>query len=180
MLKLTVLETEYFDEAKQEFAMQGGSVIELEHSLASLSLWESKWEEPFLSERNKSHEEIVDYIRCMCLDPNIPPEVFSNLSQAHFDKVNEYINAKMTATFFNDSPHAPKSKETITAELIYYWMTVFQIPFECETWHLNKLFTLIKICNMKSAKPKKMSSRELAARNRELNNKRRAEMGTTG
>jgi hypothetical protein len=116
----------------------------------------------------------------MTLTPDVPDEVYDNLSQQNFDEINDYIDAKMTATWFSESPGAPKSRDIITAELIYYWMTVFEIPFECENWHLNRLFTLIRVCNIKAAKPEKMSRSEVAARNRELNAQRRAQLGSKG
>jgi len=180
MLEITVPGVEYFNEETREFVTQGDVTLELEHSLISLSKWESKYEKPFLGNAEKSTEEIVGYIKAMTLTPNVPEEVFSKLSEENITDINNYIDAKMTATWFNEPPGAPKSRDVITSELIYYWMTVFQIPFECETWHLNRLFTLIRICNVKQAKPQKMSRAEIARRNRELNAQRRAQLGTKG
>jgi hypothetical protein len=180
MLKIIVPGTEMFDDKTQEFTTVDDITLELEHSLVSLSKWESKHEIPFLGRDKKSTEQVVDYIRCMSLISNVPEEVYANLSEQNFTEINEYIDAKMTATWFNEAPGAPKSREVITAELIYYWMTVFDIPFECQYWHLNRLFTLIRVCNVKSAKPTKMSRSELAARNRELNDQRKAQLGTRG
>ena len=116
----------------------------------------------------------------MTLTPEVPEEIFHRLSEENVTKINEYIDAKMTATWFNDAPGAPRAREVITSEVIYYWLIAFQIPFECETWHLNRLFTLIRVCNIKQAKPEKMSRAEIAARNRELNAQRRAQWGTKG
>lgn len=116
----------------------------------------------------------------MILTPNVSEEVLSKLTQENIVDINKYIEAKMTATWFSDAPGAPKTQAVITAELIYYWMVVFQIPFECEHWHLNRLFTLIRVCNIKQEKPKKMSRSELAARNRALNAQRKAQLGTSG
>lgn len=180
MLVIRVGETEVYDESTSEFARQGGSTLRLEHSLLSLSKWESRHEKAFLGDKEKSAEEVLDYVMCMCLDPETPPEVFQQLSKENFEAINDYIERKMTATWFSDQPGAPRTRDIITAELIYYWMTVFQIPFECENWHLNRLFTLIRICNIKQSKPKKMSRNELARRNRELNAQRKAQLGTTG
>ena len=183
MLTITVGGTESFDEETQGFVDQGGTLIQLEHSLVSLSKWESIFEKPFLGKDPKSPEETLTYIKCMCLDPDLPPEVFQNLSEENIAAVNEHIGAKMTATWFSEPPGAPKkppASEIVTAELVYYWMTVFNIPFECEHWHLNRLFTLIRICNTKQGKQKKMSKAEIAARNRELNAQRKAQLGTTG
>jgi hypothetical protein len=180
MLTIVVPGIEMFDDDSQEFVSVGDVTLELEHSLVSLSKWESKYEKPFLGKGEKTTEEVLGYIRAMVLTPNVPEEVFTKLSEENINAVNEYIEAKMTATWFSDAPGAPSTRDIITAELIYYWMVTFNIPFECERWHLNRLFTLIRVCNLKQAKPKKMSRSELAARNRELNAQRRAQLGTKG
>jgi hypothetical protein len=180
MLTIRVLGVESFDESSQEFTTQGGTILELEHSLVSLSKWESRYEKPFLGRDPKTPDEIIYYVRCMIVTPNFPAEIFAQLSESNFEEVTNYIEAKMTATWFSEQPGAPKSREVITSELIYYWMTVFNIPFECEHWHLNRLFTLIRICNIKQSKPEKMSRSAVAARQRELNAQRRAQLGTSG
>ena len=180
MLTIVVLGVEMFDDESQEFTTKDDVALELEHSLVSLSKWESKHEKPFLGKAEKTTEEVFDYIKCMTLTPNVPDQVFSKFSEKNYNEINEYIEAKMTATWFSEIPGAPKSRDVITAELIYYWMVIFQIPFECENWHLNRLFTLIRICNVKQSKPKKMSRSEIAARNRELNTQRKAQLGTSG
>lgn len=180
MLEITVGATENFDEATDQFVRIGGEVLQLEHSLVSLSKWESKHEKPFLGQGPKTGEELLSYVECMCLGAKPPGEILHQLSEQNLQDINTYINAKMSATWFAEQPGAPKSREIITAELMYYWMTVFQIPFSCETWHLNRLFTLIRICNIKQAKPKKMSRGEVAARQRELNAQRKAQLGTSG
>jgi hypothetical protein len=180
MLTIRVSGVEAFDEKSQEFTTQGGTILELEHSLVSLSKWESIYEKPFLGEEQKSTEEILAYGKCMVLTPEISKEIFQQLSDDDFKTIHEYIDAKMTATWFAEAPGAPRTREVVTSELIYYWMTVFSIPFECERWHLNRLFTLIRICNIKAAKPKKMGRGEAAARQRELNAQRKAQLGTSG
>jgi hypothetical protein len=180
VLTIIVPGTEHFNEETQEFLTLGDCVLELEHSLVTLSKWESEFEKPFLAAGEKSAEETFGYIKAMIQTPDFPPEVLDRLSQANFDAINDYIGAKMTATWFAEEKNVPPNREIITAELIYYWMLTFNIPMECENWHLNRLFTLIRICNVKNSKPKKMSASEMAQRNRELNAQRRAQMGTQG
>jgi hypothetical protein len=179
MLKIVVPGMEMFDENKQEFVTVGDVVLELEHSLVSLSKWESFYEKPFLG-KDKTTEEVLAYVKFMLVTPDVPEKILENLSENNLSDIQKYLDAKMTATWFNEPPGAPQSRDIITAELIYYWMIVFQIPLECQYWHLNRLFTLIRVCNIKQSKPKKMSRSEIAARNRELNARRRAELGTKG
>jgi hypothetical protein len=180
MLKITIGAIDVYDESEETFTTQGGFELQLEHSLVSLSKWESEFEKPFLSKSEKTPEETLAYIRYMVLTPNPPGDFLERLSKENLETIHTYIDRKMTATWFSDQPGTPRSREIITSELVYYWMTVFSIPFECETWHLNRLFTLIRICNVKQAKPKKMSRSEIAARNRELNAQRKAQLGTKG
>lgn len=180
MLTIVVPGPEMFDEGTQEFVTKGDVTLDLEHSLVTLSKWESIYEKPFLGPKEKTQEELIGYIKFMTITPKVPEEVFSRLSEDNITAINDYIDAKMTATWFSEAPGAPQSRDIITAELIYYWLITFQIPFECQHWHLNRLFTLIRVCNIKQAKPKKMTRAEISARNRELNAQRRAQLGSKG
>lgn len=184
MLEIIVPKQELFDDSKQEFVELPTVTIQLEHSLVSLSKWESKWEKPFLDDRKKTDAESVDYVRCMVTTKNYDPAVLSRLDSDQVEQISEYIDAKMTATWFNEPKSKPTGKkEVVTAELIYYWMISLTIPFECQHWHLNRLLTLVKVCNEKNKPEKdrrKMSRSELASRNRELNAQRRAQMKSSG
>lgn len=168
-----------FDDDTQKFVTSEDVTVELEHSLVSLSKWESIWEKPFLGPREKSVEETLSYVEQMCRTPDIAPEAFHRLSDDNLRAINAYINAKMTATWFSSNSGKP-NQEVITSELIYYWLVTATIPWEAENWHLERLFTLIRVINEKNSPPKKMSPSELAARNRELNAQRKAQYNTTG
>lgn len=180
MLQMTIDAKEFYDEANNEFVTVESQTIELEHSLLSLSLWESKWETPFLSDAPMTYEQQIDYIRCMTLTKNVKPEVYYALSYENINEVFNYIKRKMTATTINRIQHTPKSREIVTAELIYYWMVALQIPFECQTWHLNRLLMLIEVCSIKNQPPKKMGKKAIMSRNAQINAARRQAMNTKG
>ena len=179
MLYITVPEAEYFDDSKEEFIYVKETTLCLEHSLVSLAKWESKWNKPFLSNTNKTDEEIVDYIRCMTITQNVNPLVYLGLTRSNYSQINEYIDAPMTATWFSKKQKQSRQREIITAEIIYYWMISLNIPFECQKWHLNRLLTLVRVCNEKN-NPQKMSRKEQMAQQRELNAARKKQMNTKG
>jgi hypothetical protein len=180
MLRLVVPEEELFDERTSEFINVDSVELELEHSLLSLSKWESFFEKSFLGTDDKTDEEVMYYVWCMVLDDRIDQSVLKRLSPQNLREINEYISSKQSATTFGEMPSRPGRGEVITAELIYYWMVAFTIPFECEAWHLNRLFSLIKICNIKNSKPQKQSKQDVAKRYQEINAQRKAKLGTTG
>lgn len=180
MLRITVPSMELYDEVKGEFINTKEKTLQLEHSLVSLSKWESKWNKAFLSKKEKTLEETLDYIRCMTLTQNVDPSVYNRLTRENIEQVNAYISAPMTATYFSEEKAVKASREVVTAELIYYWMIAQGIPFECQKWHLNRLLTLIRVCNVKNAPPKKMSKKSIMSRNATLNAARRKKLNTKG
>lgn len=182
MLQIVVPGTEMFDEVTETFVQTKDTVLKLEHSLLSISKWESKWCKPFLGrDKNdtRTSREILDYIECMTLN-TVPKAVYNALTIENINAILEYISQPMTASTVTDASKTnPFKNEIITSELIYYWMIACQIPFECEKWHINRLIMLIKICNAKN-NPKKMSKREIMAQNRALNKARRKALHTKG
>lgn len=187
MLKILVKSGEVYNEQTQEFEKLNKDIeINLEHSLVSLSKWESKWHKPFLNNKdNKTNEELLDYIRCMTISQNIPEEAYYLISKENLKDIMAYIEDPMTATTFsNNRPqqqNAPKKQERMTSELIYYWMIVNEIPMECQKWHLNRLLTLIRLCGIKNnGKNGNMSKKDIYSQNRALNEARRAKYHTNG
>ena len=180
MLQITIPEREYFDNSKQEFAYLKEQKLVLEHSLISISKWESKWKKPFLDKREKTPEESADYVRCMTIGKEIDPSFLQWIPQECYRQINDYIADSMTATWFNEKNQRPGNSQVITSELIYYWMIAFHIPLECEKWHLNRLLTLIKVCELKNSPKKSMKRKDIYARNMALNAARKKQIQASG
>ena len=180
MLVITIPAREMFDEESQTFFTLKEQKLQLEHSLVSLSKWESKWCKPFLSKNEKTSEEILDYIKCMTITQNVDPQVYNRLSNANIKEINDYIGAPMTATTFSEDKQKGRNNEVHTSELIYYWMFSLNIPMECQKWHLNKLLTLIRVFNIKNTPPKKMNKRDVINRYAALNASRRKQLNSKG
>lgn len=182
MFKLILTGAEYYDEELAEFKYSEETVLELEHSLAALSKWEAKFGKPFLGTEEKTDEEVKGYIEAMMLSPNFTPNMFDQFTKQNYEDINAYIGSPQSATTFVETRQdkARRAGETVTSELIYFWMVSYNVPFEAENWNLNRLFALLRICGIKNSKEKKMSKGEIAARNRELNAARRAQLGTSG
>jgi hypothetical protein len=175
-LELKLAPIELWNEKTEELTWLPSITLVLEHSLLSVSKWEQKWKIPFLDKEEKTNEQILDYIRCMNIsNKKVSDLYFNNLSIKDIKKVYDYINDAATATWFNEK-NLPRGRngETATSELIYYWLTCFNIPFEVEKWHLNRLLTLVQICNIKQQKPTKMSKRDILKQNHALNQARKA------
>ena len=178
MLVINIPSQELFDSKTSSFINTKEHSIQLEHSLISISKWESKWKKPFISNDIKTNEETLDYIKCMLLDDKDNAYI-SCLTENNIKSINDYIGDPMTATTFHNDESKGR-RDIITSELIYYWMIASNIPMECEKWHLNRLLTLIRICSIKNAPPKKMSKREIIERNRVLNEARKKKLHTNG
>lgn len=173
---------EDYDELENKFIYSKEQVLQLEHSLVSLSKWESKFCKPFLTKVDKTPEESLEYIRCMTITQNVPESAYKHLTQENLDSVVAYISAPMTATTFSNNNHEI-NRDIITAEIIYYWMITLNIPFECQKWHLNRLLTLINVCNIKNnppSKKKKKTPQEIYAENRAINEARKLQLGSSG
>lgn len=183
MLEINIaLSQEGWDEEKEEFILPKYKTIRLEHSLVSLSKWESRWGKPFLKSLEKSLtlEETIDYIKCMTITQNVDSDVYKHISNGNIKEIITYIDAPMTATTFSNAEKNRINGEIITAELIYYWMISLGIPFECQKWHLNRLITLIRVCSIKNSPNKKMTKMDIAERNKALNEARRKKYNTKG
>lgn len=184
MLKLTVSPRELYDPETESFIQCPGATLTLEHSLVSLSKWESKWKVPFLNNKDMTYEQSIDYIRCMTLTQNVNPNVYLALTQDDIKTIFSYIEDPMTATTIREIPgQGPPGRgrnKIVTSEVIYYWMTALNIPFECQKWHLNRLLMLIRVASIEQQPPKKMGKREAMAQQRSLNAARRAKYGTRG
>ena len=184
MLQITIPATkdEQWDERTEEFIYvprRKEITLRFEHSLISIHKWESKWCVPFFT-TELSDEQFIDYIRCMALQPNIPSEVYDRMTAAQLNEILEYLKSPMTATTFSDRKGPKGNKEIITAELVYYWMTALNIPFECAKWNIKQLLTLIRVCEIKNEPPKKRSTRDIMQRNTSLNAMRRKKFNTKG
>lgn len=181
MLQVNVpISPEGWDEKNQVFVEPKIVTLQLEHSLISISKWESKWHKPFLTKQEKTYEEIVDYIKCMTLNPNVKDDVYEHLTKENFKEINDYIENPMTATTFSGDKSKGKNREILTSEVIYYQMVAFNIPFECQKWHLNRLTTLIRVCGEKNNPGKKMSQKQIMSRNAALNAARRKRFNSKG
>lgn len=180
MLTITIPAREMFDDKTQTFITTKEQTLQLEHSLVSLSKWESKWCKSFLAREEKTMEETLDYIRCMTITQNVNPNIYNSLSNSNINKIKEYIEAPMTATTFHENQQKGSNREIITSELIYYWMISLNIPMECQKWHLNRLLTLIRVCNVKNTPPKKMNKKDVMNRYASLNAARRNKLNSKG
>lgn len=180
MLQIEIPYQEFYNEVTGEFDYVEPCTLNLEHSLISLSKWESKWKKPFMTEQGYTRDEIVDYIRCMTLNQKVDPKVYHTLTQNDIAKVKNYITDPSTATKVYDyRPNKGQKREIYTSEVIYSQMISLGIPFCCEKWHLNRLLMLIKVCSVRGT-DLQMSQAAIFSQNKELNAMRRAAMHSNG
>lgn len=184
MLQLQIPPSELFDEESSKFTTVPGINLDLEHSLLSLSKWESKFQKPFLDGKQKTPEELMGYVECMVVGGCDSSDWIPQLTQEDFTRIKTYIESPESATTFGEMPERRGPKEIVTAELIYYWLVAFNIPWEAEKWHLNRLFALIRVCNIKNqqanGKAPKMSPAAAREQRARINRERREKHGTTG
>jgi hypothetical protein len=180
MLSITIPAAEYYDEYNEVFVHVPEQKLQLEHSLVSVSKWEQKWHKPFLTKDKKTREENIDYVRCMTLTQNVDPRVYVGITDRIMEEIMAYIDDPMTATWFPEEKNQKANREVITNEIIYYWMIALDIPPDYQKWHLNRLITLIRVCNAKNKPAKKMSRKDILAQNRAVNEARRKALGTRG
>ena len=179
MLEITIPESELWDDNTETFSTIKGKTILLEHSLLSISKWEMKWHKPYLSDDAKTYSEQLDYVRCMTITKDVNPLCYSFITNDNWIMINDYINDSMTA-YYLSKEKVSKSLEVPTSDIIYYWMIAYNIPLECEKWHLNRLLTLIRICDKNNRPEEKHSNEEILRRNSELNEQRKRKYNTKG
>lgn len=179
MLTIPIEGREFWDEKTETFIRVKPTVLKLEHSLISISKWESKWHKSFIDDP-KTDEEVIDYLPCMSIKDDVDPLVFKCLTREDVEKINAYIEDPMTATTIRDDGTNKKVAQKITSELIYYWMILYNIPHEFEKWHLNRLIMLIRVCSEEQKPKKNVNKMQTAKSYRELNKARKAALHTKG
>lgn len=181
MLTITIPGDELWDEDAEIFRYTDAVVVKFEHSLVSLSTWESRFHKLFLTPEKKTDEEMLGYVEAMLLTPDVGIDILNRMTEEQVKAIDDYINDPMTGSTINElHKSGPKTSERISSELIYFWMSQYQIDIDCQHWHLNRLFTLIKIHHAKTQKPQKMSKQKQVQTMAEINAARKAKLGTSG
>lgn len=179
MLTLKIESFEGWDEEKEEFIYIEGQTIHMRHCLASISKWESKWHIPFLSRKEKTEEQALDYIRCM-VEEEVSDTVINIIQTRYGREIESYMNNPSTATVVHHDKQEIGSNSPKTSEVIYSWMFQLNIPMECQYWHINKLITQIDYMNEQQKPPKKISKKDAMARQARINAERRAKLKSKG
>lgn len=187
MLEIIIPEQEMFNDNEQKFFIIKEQKIKLEHSLVSISKWEAKWRQSYFDKKDKTSEQVLDYIKCMTITQNVKDEVYRFLLSKDYrvekilTDISDYIGTERTATTFYDVPGSSNNNSRITSEIIYSWMITYNIPMECQKWHLSRLLALIRVMdNNNNPQSNKMTRQELIERNRNLNEQRKKAMNTNG
>lgn len=179
VLDLFIPGKEFWNSVRQEFIYTKDITLHLKHSLVSLTRWEQHYKRRFLDEGPKNKAEYRYYIQCMTLNKDVDPFIYDQLQEEDYKIVNNYIQDSMTATKLPKQNNSSGKNERLSSELIYYYMSALNIPFDCDKWFLNNLLTLIGIASIKNApqdKKSKPSMKNIAA----INAARRARLNTKG
>lgn len=183
MYELVIPGQDLWDEEHERFVVVEPYTLTLRHTLLSLYEWEGRWKIPLLdNKRKKTWEQRLDYIKCMTENAAlVPDKVWIAIGPAQMKEVESYLSDRRTATTFAERKNLPGGSKFVTAELIYYWMSTFNIPYyPCQEWNLNRLLTLIKIASEEQKGPQKQSRADVYANNRALNEARKKALGTKG
>ena len=185
-LKIVIPGQECYDPVENLFHTTKDTTLTLEHSLVSISKWESIWKIPFMqTKKSLTPMQLESYVKCMTLTQNVDPAVYGLITRSQYEEIVKYISDQMSATTINEK-NLPKqgpghSGRTVTSELVYYWMASLQIPFDpCQKWHFNRLMNLIRIGSIEQQPPKKMSKRDVMSQNKAINAQRRASLHSKG
>lgn len=157
VLDLYVPGKEFWNSELQEFIYTKDITLHLKHSLVSLTRWEQHYKRRFLDDGPKNEEEYRFYIQCMTLNKDVDPLVYTVLQEDDMKKVTDYLHDSMTATTLPKQNNNRTNSEKLSSELIYYYMSALNIPFECEKWFLNNLIILISIASIKNNPQEKKS-----------------------
>ena len=174
MLKLEIESQEYYDEEKNLFKTTKGGTYHFEHSLKSIARWESIWKKPFLQSDEKTTDEWVSYFKCMCFE-----EISDDLlTQDVLTKLAQYMGKSQTATHVKED--GANTSSAVTSEVLYMELAELGIPFEVDRWNLSRLVALIGVGAARRQPKKKMSRREIAKQNHDLNEQRLKKFKTEG
>ena len=164
--KIYIPAQDLWDESRGEFISIKEHKLTLEHSLVSLTKYESNWHTPFLSPEEKTQEQVMDYIRCMVMGDDYDDNFIYALTPQDLKKIETYIATDQTASTIPEEKNntEPKSNELMTSELIYYYLGQIQcLTPTIENWHLSRTLTLIRIASWKQKPEKELNKKEALA-----------------
>lgn len=176
MLELYIPDSDFFDEETSEFITVKGGLFKFEHSLYSMSLWEAKYKKSFLELKQYTNDELTDYTIFMCQTRLDPLLVTTGVTR----QVLEYIADSRTATRIQNGNTRQAKTTVLTSEVIYSMMVAYNVPFETQHWHLNRLMTLLQVISIRQSPQKKKSTQEVYEENHKLNEQRKQQLKTKG